>query len=59
MMCLDLCKELPIRRRVYKSISKPLEVPWNTVKAIINKGRQQGTIMTFQMKGHLSKIDGC
>ncbi|XP_053487288.1 anamorsin isoform X1 [Ictalurus furcatus] len=41
----------------YKRISKTLDVPWNTVKAIINKWKKWGTTVTLPRTGRPSKID--
>lgn len=40
----------------YKRISKELNIPWNTVKAVIKWGKY-ATIVTLPRTGHLSKID--
>uniref|UniRef100_A0AAY5K1L0 Transposase Tc1-like domain-containing protein n=1 Tax=Esox lucius TaxID=8010 RepID=A0AAY5K1L0_ESOLU len=41
----------------YKIISKTLDMPWNTVKAIIIKWRNYGTTETLPRTGGPSKID--
>lgn len=41
----------------YKTISKELNIPWNTVKTIIIKWRKYGTTVTLPRTGRPSKID--
>ena len=41
----------------YKKISKALDIPWNTVKTIINKWRKYGTTVTLLRTGRPPKID--
>ncbi|XP_053320788.1 general transcription factor IIF subunit 1-like [Spea bombifrons] len=41
----------------YKKISKALDIPWNTVKAVIIKWRKYGTTETLPRTGRPSKID--
>lgn len=41
----------------YKRISKALDIPWNTVKTIINKWRKHGTTVTLPRTGRPSKIE--
>ena len=42
----------------YKKMSKALDIPWNTVKTIINKWRKYGTTLTLLRTGRPPKIDG-
>lgn len=41
----------------YKNISKALDIPWNTVKTVINKYRKYGTTVTLSRTACLSKMD--
>ena len=41
----------------YKNISKALNIPWSTVKRIINKWKVYGTTKTLPRSGRPSKLD--
>lgn len=41
----------------FTKISKALDIPWNTVKTIINKLRKYGTTVAISRTGHPSKLD--
>ena len=42
----------------YKYISKALNIPWSTVKAIMRKWKVYGTTKTLPRSGCPSKLDG-